>query len=145
MVYQWTTCKSLSLLDHLESCQGTVQARQKNFTDHQTGVSDIPLTANGERMVKEMAPRMVGEKSASPHPTLANARPHPPGPNQTYHSVPSTTSSKDCCPSASISASGRGERENTDGSYSAIINHLNPLLSRMRKLGNGNMELTRGC
>jgi broad specificity phosphatase PhoE len=31
----------------------------------QTGVSDIPLTANGERMVKEMAPRMVGENSKS--------------------------------------------------------------------------------
>jgi broad specificity phosphatase PhoE len=40
---------------------------QANRTDAQTGVSDIPLTANGERMVKEMAPRMVGEKSTHPH------------------------------------------------------------------------------
>lgn len=31
----------------------------------QTGVSDIPLTANGERMVKEMAPRMVGNDRQS--------------------------------------------------------------------------------
>jgi len=37
-------------------------------TNAQTGVSDIPLTANGERMVKEMAPRMVGEKSSPPPP-----------------------------------------------------------------------------
>jgi hypothetical protein len=35
----------------------------RKHTNAQTGVSDIPLTANGERMVKEMAPRMVGEKS----------------------------------------------------------------------------------
>lgn len=32
----------------------------------QTGVSDIPLTANGERMVKEMAPRMVGNDRRLP-------------------------------------------------------------------------------
>jgi broad specificity phosphatase PhoE len=40
---------------------------KRDHTDPQTGVSDIPLTANGERMVKEMAPRMVGEKSMPPH------------------------------------------------------------------------------
>jgi hypothetical protein len=31
----------------------------------QTGVSDIPLTANGEKMVKEMGPRMMGPGSES--------------------------------------------------------------------------------
>jgi broad specificity phosphatase PhoE len=33
------------------------------MAEPQTGVSDIPLTENGERMVKEMGPRMVGENS----------------------------------------------------------------------------------
>jgi hypothetical protein len=34
------------------------------IADHaQTGVSDIPLTENGEKMVKEMGPRMMGPGS----------------------------------------------------------------------------------
>jgi hypothetical protein len=36
----------------------------KHIADHaQTGVSDIPLTENGEKMVKEMGPRMMGPGS----------------------------------------------------------------------------------
>lgn len=46
--------------------QAVTYATTLCYSLHQTGTTDIPLTANGERMVGEMGPRMVGQDSELP-------------------------------------------------------------------------------